>query len=102
MNTGKNVRQLCKDAAGTGVQTPPGETLAFVTYQLGLDVSGSAQVSISATATVAIEGRIDPLAPWVPLGSTSTAGFLNLTRVMPQMRANISANTGTVSVWVMA
>lgn len=49
------------------------------------------QVDITAgTATVVIEGRIDPSCQWIALFTTSTTDATSVLR-MPQMRARLSA-----------
>jgi len=93
MNTGK-APQLLANTTGTGAQTA-------VVLPVGFDVAGSAQVEVTATGTVEIQGRLGPDAPWVVFNTISASGITNMARVWPEMRANITANTGTIRVWVM-
>jgi len=97
MNSGKSTTKVC-DTISTGAQTG-------FDFQLGPDVGGSAEVEITATGSVVVQGRMDSSLPWVDLTSaaaTPGGNFLNINRVMPQMRANISANSGTIRVWILA
>lgn len=95
---GRNVQQLA-NTAGTGAQ-------ASAVFQLGPDVGASMQVELAATATLTLEGRMDPNAAWATLainpGTANASGQYAITRAMPEMRVNISASTGNVKVWVMA
>lgn len=95
--SGKNVIKIC-DTAGTGTQP------AFQ-FQLGFDVGGVHEVEITATGSVTLEGRLSPDAPWAQIAGPTTspgASSLLIQRAYPEMRANVTANTGTIRVWVMA
>lgn len=97
MNVGKNVQKVC-DTTGTGIQ-------AAASFQLGPDVAGTLVSNITATGSFTIEVRISPEAPWATLGSaisTVGASITNMARAFPEMRINVSANTGTIQVWIMA
>jgi len=60
------------------------------------------QVSISGgTATVSLEGRAAPDAPWIQLG-LSSANSVGAFNCLPEVRANITAISGaTVNVWLV-
>ncbi len=97
MNQGKDVQRVLTGATGTGA----GATFRF---QLGPSVGASAQVSIVGTsATVAIEGRMSPDAPFAVLATTSAGGVISVPQAMTEMRANVTAIVAaTIEVWVMA
>jgi predicted amidohydrolase len=54
-----------------------------------------AQVDITATATVKVQGRISDLFGWVDLHSFSASGAQQVT-AMPQMRFSATITSGTV------
>lgn len=61
---------------------------------------GVFQVSGITTATVSIQGRADPSAPWVDLQVFTSDGSIAV-QLMNEMRANVSAYTsGTISAWL--
>lgn len=92
---GKNVQKAC-DTAGTGIQTE-------VEYQLGPDNAATLVASFSATGSFTVEVQIAPDAPWVTLGAAvTTTSVVNLARCFPRYRINVSANTGTIRVWIMS
>lgn len=101
MLTGKNVQKLASlTGAATGAQ-------AAVNFQLGPDVAGTAVVLFSGTGSVMIQGRISPEAPWVDLiaaaiTEATDSAVATLARVLPEMRANVTANSANCDVWVMA
>lgn len=55
------------------------------------------QAIVSATGTVAIEGSFDGSTNWVSIYSFTASGA-QLVALFPYMRANISANTGAITV----
>lgn len=57
------------------------------------------QVSISAAATVSVQGRLSNDAPWVELISI-TADALQPIAMVPYLQFVITANTGSVSMYV--
>lgn len=57
------------------------------------------QVSISAAATVTVEGRLSVDAPWVSLTELTADGIQPIALVT-QLRFSVSGNTGTVNAWV--
>ena len=55
------------------------------------------QVEITGgSATIDLEGRTDPTMPWVTLVEFTSDGLLPFP-VHPQIRLNVTANTGTVN-----
>lgn len=95
MAQGKEVQPLA-NTTGTGAQTA-------VRFNITLELAGTLVVDISATGSVELQGRISPDAPWVVLATVNTAGATstNIARMFPEMRANVTANTGTIRVWVL-
>lgn len=62
--------------------------------------SGIFQVSIATTATVNIEGRCDPAAPWVVIATLSASGA-QAVELFREMRLNVTAWTaGNVDAWL--
>ncbi len=53
------------------------------------------QVVISLAATVTLEGRVNPSMPWVQLAQVIASGY-TMVDVLPEIRATIAGNTGTV------
>ncbi len=86
-------------AAATGAQA------AFL-FQLGPDVGCTLQVQFSGTGSVTLEGRLSPDAPWVTLNASITeatdGAMVAVVRGAPEMRANVTANSANVDVWLMA
>lgn len=61
---------------------------------------GIVQFEITGTATVALEGRCTPLAPWVVIASFTASGAQAIAQ-FPQMRGNVTAYTnGAISGWL--
>jgi hypothetical protein len=60
---------------------------------------GRCQVEITAAATVKIQGRIAVTAPWVDL-KTYTASGADVVALFPEMRIDVTGNTGTVNGWL--
>jgi len=54
------------------------------------------QVDISSAATVVLQGRATPSMNWQDITSVTSSGVTEVT-VMPEMRATITGNTGTVN-----
>jgi hypothetical protein len=58
------------------------------------------QVSSTGTATVVLEGRAVPTAPWITV-ATYTASAAESVTCLPEMRARVSVWTsGVVNVWL--
>ncbi len=97
MNTGHNVQPALEAVTASGAG-------AALSFQLGPKEGACAIVTGITTATVAIQGRISPTAPWVTLGTPLTAdGLYDIPHAMPEMRANVTAYTsGTITVWIKA
>lgn len=81
---------LANAVSGTGAQTLKNTNAAS-------PVEGVAHADPSSTSTVVIQGRVPPCAGWVDI-ATLTNGDAKIVAIFPQMRANISANAGTVTV----
>lgn len=61
---------------------------------------GLFQGEISDTATLILQGRLSPAAPWATVASLTESGAVVVT-MFPEMRANVTAYTsGTVSAWI--
>lgn len=94
-------------AGATGAQ-------AAFPFQLGPSLGCAVQVQFGGTGSVTLEGRASPDAPWVtlqlelgtPAAATVTEAtdgvLLAILRAAPEMRANVTANSTTCDVWVMA
>lgn len=94
MLSGKTIVKIC-DTAGTGAQPA-------VAFQPGAADQGVIQAQFTATGSFGFEVRLDPDAPWVQLGAAiteATAQPIIVNRAYPQMRINVTANTGTIRVW---
>jgi hypothetical protein len=96
MTAGHDVQR----ALSASVATDTGATLRF---QLGPMVGATAQVGGITSATVLIEGRMSPDAPFVQLATTTANGVVNIPNAMVEMRARVSVYvSGTIDVWIMA
>lgn len=97
MNVGHNSQKAATvTGAATGAQTA-------VNFQLGPKQGGLVQLKLGGTGTIRIQGRISPEADFVDLtGDISAAGVTVLTNACPEMRVNVTANSATVDVWIMA
>ena len=82
--------------SATGAQTAVTAQHSFAGKGLRQErPTGLFQVAISATATVLLQGRLNASLAWVTL-ATYTADALVEVVLAPQMRVNISANSGDV------
>lgn len=57
------------------------------------------QVAMSASASVAIQGRVSAAAPWVEL-SVVTSDTIQPIAAIPHLRLVVTGNSGTVSAWI--
>lgn len=56
---------------------------------------------VGTSGSAQLQGRSDPNAPWVNLGTAFTASGVQSIQLMPQVRANVIAVTGaTLDMWV--
>lgn len=61
-----------------------------------------AQIEITGSATVVVEGRTSPVAPWITL-TTQTSSAIASISSLSEMRARVSVySSGSVSCWVFA
>lgn len=62
------------------------------------------QVSLVGTSgSVRLQGRSDPTAPWVDLGTAFTASGMQMIGLMPEVRANVTAiSAAAIDMWVDA
>lgn len=58
------------------------------------------QANVEGTATFDILGRVAPEAPWVPLKTGLTEGFLENFSWLPYVQLSVTAGDGTVNIWV--
>jgi hypothetical protein len=72
-------------------------------YSTRLDEKGLFQVDIVGTsATVALQGRAAPGAPWVEVASLTASGYAEVD-LFPEMRADVSAVTAaTINAWLVS
>ena len=54
------------------------------------------QIEIQGAATVQVQGRVSPNMPWVVIDTISASDIKPYAR-LPQMRLNITSNSGTVN-----
>lgn len=97
MNTGKNVQKVC-DTAGTGLQPE-------VEFQPGPDNAATLQAQFTSTGSFELQIQIAPDAPWIVFGSAITQATpqpVNLARAFLRYRINVTANAGTIRVWIMS
>lgn len=89
-----SVLTMASAVAATGAQaavTPPYKGNAEAVFQ----------VEITGTATVDLEGRVSPSAPWVMIHQ-STASEIKAVVPVPEMRVNVTAYTsGAVNAWLL-
>lgn len=84
------------------VTAAAGSTPAF-RWQNIAEPYASFQSEITALASVSIQGRMAPDAPWIPLFEFNTITLETwILRPMPEMRCVWTGNTGTVNLWIMA
>ncbi len=53
------------------------------------------------TATVLLQGRAHPLAPWITVGTATNTQTLTGQYVYPEMRLNATANGSTIDAWLV-
>ena len=71
------------------------------TYRHRGEDGGLVQVEITGAATVVLQGRAAPDAPWVDVFTTTVSAASGV-MLFPQMRAIVSARTsGNISVWLV-
>jgi hypothetical protein len=62
------------------------------------------QTEVTGTVTAVIQGRSDDSAPWVNIGSPVTPNTIAVNAsgpLMPKMRLNVTANSGSISAWLI-
>lgn len=68
------------------------------------DVYGSGllpmQVSPEAGVTYKINGRVSPEAPWVEIRAANTDSFVEAFSYCPFIQLEITAGTGTATLWI--
>lgn len=68
------------------------------------DTQGTGLLPIQAdgdgATTFRINGRVSPDAPWVELKAAGTADFLEAISWVPYLQLQVTAGTGTVTVWI--
>lgn len=68
------------------------------------DSQGTGLLPIQAdgdgVTTFKINGRVAPDAPWVELKAAGTADFLESLSWVPNIQLEVTAGTGTVTLWI--
>lgn len=62
------------------------------------DSAKAVQVNISVAATVTLQGRADPTGEWHTIATFASSDMINAASLPSQVRADITGNTGTVTV----
>lgn len=68
-------------------------------YQRHNDEHGLAQVEITGSGNVSIQGRLSADSPWVAIKEYTASGA-DVIAIFPQMRVVLSSVSGTVNVWI--
>lgn len=58
------------------------------------------QAHVEGDATFNINGRVSGEAPWLPLKEDATADFLESFSYIPHLQLEITAGSGTVTLWI--
>jgi hypothetical protein len=86
--------RLAVAVSGTGIQ-PAAKVNSCGT-------TSSIQITMSSTGTVQLQGSIDGVTFYNVGAAITTSGLTANVQLYPFMRANITANAGTISVFVDA
>jgi hypothetical protein len=66
------------------------------------DLPRRVKVAITGTASVSLQGRMDPNDSWLDLGEAFTGTSAQSIQLMPEVRFNVTAVDGSVDAWVDA
>lgn len=58
------------------------------------------QAAVSGTVTFRVLARVNPAAPWVEIKAAGTVGFLESFSWVPYLQLEVTAGTGTATLYI--